>query len=123
MIINLKKEEIAVLLLHMTISRKNVFKGLKKNYGAKGSVDLLDSYDEVKTSLETEIKIMEEDGSKKELNYNIREIEMIASFTAWYVEKLEYTLIKAGNTNKEDKKQLDILKHIKYKVNRLQVHV
>jgi len=113
MIINLNKSEIAVLLLHMSITRKNIRNGFKRNYKGQHK-KVLNSFDEVKNSLEMTIDDIENMNNDKliEFNFNVNEIKMIDSFLDWYVVRLEKTLKGAGRIIDEDKKQIQVLKSI-----------
>lgn len=119
MIINLNKSEIAVLLFHMSLTRKNVRNGFKSNYKGKHK-EVLNSFDEVKNTLESTVNDLEvmDNVEVMEFNYNINEINMIDSFLKWYIVKLEKTLKATGNIVDEDKKQIEVLKDIKKKVSR-----
>lgn len=113
MIINLNRSEIAVLLLHMSITRKNIRNGFKRIYKGRHK-KVLNSFDEVKNSLEMTIGDIENMDNDKlvEFNFNVNEIKMIDSFLNWYVVRLEKTLKGAGRIIDEDKKQLEVLKNI-----------
>ncbi len=126
MILNLSKGDISVLLLNMTITRKNVRNGFKRNYGKTESKEILASFDEVKQSLEEIIDPIEENEEvdPKEMHiihHNIKEIDMIHSFLLWYLPKLRETLEEAtkGRLNDEDQKQLEVLERILVKVDNL----
>ncbi len=126
MILNLSKGDISVLLLSMTITRKNVRNGFKRNYGKTESKEILASFDEVKQSLEEIIDPVEEneEANPKEmhiLHYNIKEIDVIHSFILWYLPKLTETLEEAtkGKINDEDQRQIEVLNRILSKVDKL----
>lgn len=107
MILNLDNTEIAVLLLHMSISRRNVSRGLKKTYNARRLKEIMNSYDEVIKTLEETVD--DEDKDRHILHFNIREIDMVEAFLKWYTVNLKDTLKKANNKNEEDHMQLNSL--------------
>jgi hypothetical protein len=112
MILKLDKTEISVLLLHLAMMRNNVKKFLKKKENGK---EILQSFDEVKIALENvmeDIDIEESENKLFTFHFNIKEIEMLESFLAWYPNQLENTLKQAGKVKNEDKKQLECLKKI-----------
>lgn len=114
MIINLKKIEISVLLLHMAIMRKNIKRGFKSNYGQSKGKEMLSSYDIVKDELKTAFEGLEDqpESQVKEVHFNIKQVEMLQSFLNWYSLELELTLDSANNNNKEDREQLSIIKQV-----------
>lgn len=128
MIINLSRIEVSVLLLHMAATRKNIQKGLKKRYEQEIVKEFMNSYDEVKTSLES-IFIDDEIENKDpdeifRFDYNVNEFKTINTFLNWYIVELEKLLSEASKlTNKkmleEDKQQLLTLKNIKNKVEKV----
>lgn len=112
MILNLDKTEIAVLLFHMALMRNNVKKGFKKKENGQ---EVLNSFDEVKTNLETkfaEIETDPDDYKKHTFNFNINEYKMLESFLTWYIPTVKDTLKKSGSIKEEDRKQLDCLENI-----------
>lgn len=114
MILRLKKIDIAVLLLHTGLMRKGARNVFKRNYSKTEGKDLLNSYDEVKNSLETKMQEVEEQDENilHDIHYNRLEIDMLHSFLMSYIPQLEKTLKQAGNVQIEDKKQIDTLKMI-----------
>lgn len=107
MILNLNKTEVAVLLLHLTLMRKNVKKGFKKKENGE---EVFNSFETVRLSLEEAIEKMEDKEIETiELHHNIKEINTLDSFLSWYIEKLERTLIESGRITKEDKGQIESL--------------
>lgn len=132
MIINLKRIEASVLLLHMTITRKNIKRGFKNKYRATKYKNLMNSYDEVKSSLESKFEANNDeetiiDNNPDEIirfDFNINEINMLESFLSWYVSDLTKLLDDAArltnkNTLKEDKRQLETLINIENNVKRM----
>lgn len=120
MILNLTRIEISVLLLHMTISRKNIKKGFKRNYTGEHK-EMMAIFDEIKKGLENSVM---NDSENEVFHHNIREINMIYYYLDWYIARLDETLKKAAKlANKsvldEDMKQLDCLQAIQHKVERL----
>lgn len=116
MILLMQQKEMATLLLHMTIMRKNVRQGFKKNYGTKEGKEVLASYDEVKTTLSEILKLEEEAGEVLEgpqvLHFNIKEIEMLDSFLTFYNKEVNESL-GDKNIHQKDREQIDTLKEIK----------
>lgn len=125
MIIQLEKEEIAILSLHMQMSRTNVKRGFKSNYGSKEGKEVLASYDEVKYALNEKLNL-DDTGQDIEgpqiLHFNIKEIRMMDSFLTWYLKELA-ALDKALGEKKisqEDQYHIELLKTVKDKVDELQ---
>lgn len=114
----LKKVEIATLVLHMAIMRKNVKKGFKSNYGKQKGEEVLNAYDELKDRLNKELESMDESQSERSIDFSKPNIVVLSSFLDWYVLEVELELADK-NINKEDKEQLQILSEIKEKVNGL----
>lgn len=114
LILQLEKKEMASLVLHMAIMRKNVRKGFKKNYGNEAK-EVLSSYDEVKKTMIQVLEKMGEQEGKKELHFNIKEIDMLQSFLGFYIEKVEEE-IKLNKMSEEDRDQIECLKSIDEKV-------
>lgn len=119
MILSLNHKEMASLVLHMSIMRKNVRKGFKKNYG-KDSKETLASYDEVKETIIHTLEGMEEHQGEKDLHFNIKDINMLLSFLEFYIPKVEEE-IKLIEMKEEDKDQMECLKNIKEKLDILKV--
>lgn len=116
MILLMQQKEMATLLLHMTIMRKNVRQGFKKNYGTKEGKEVLASYDEVKTTLSEILKLEEEAGEVLEgpqvLHFNIKEIEMLDSFLTFYNKEVNESL-GDKKLHDKDREQIETLKEIK----------
>lgn len=117
MIVRLNKAEIAVLLLHMTITRKNVRNGFK-HIGKTRHKEVMNSYDEIKNTLEVNIEHLEhiEEQEQVIFNFNINEINMINLFLNWYVASLKDLLIEAGKYVGEDERQVQLMHEIHSKV-------
>lgn len=123
MILNLETKEVAVLVLHMSIMRKNVRKGFKSNYGNEAK-EILVSYDEVKNTMISALKEMAEQEEKRDFNFNIREIEMLSSFLDFYIVQFQAVIDESkDNVSQEDKLQVDYLHIIKSKVDSLWLQV
>ena len=114
----LKKVEVATLILHMAIMRKNVKKGFKSNYGKQQGKEILNAYDELKDHLAAELESMDESQSERSIDFSEPNIVVLTSFLDWYVLEIELELAD-NNINKEDKEQVQILSEIKEKVNGL----
>lgn len=115
MILNLNKTEMAVLLLHFSLMRKSARNTFKRNYG-KQSKEMLSSFDEIKDNLELAI---EEEKEKETFHFNIKEINMLHSFLESYIGKLESTLQATGKVEYEDQKQIDCLRDIQERTQKL----
>lgn len=113
MILQLEKNEMAALVLHMSIMRKNIRKGFKSNYGTEFKV-YLNSYDEVKVTVSEALEGMSEKSSHFIFNFNIREIDMIFSFLEFYIMQL-HELVDLEKVNEVDSKQIGYLTNIKEK--------
>lgn len=122
MIINLDAKEMATLVLHMTISRKNVKRGFKSNYGTKEGREVLASYDEVKAALSDVLKLDQEHEEVAEglheVHFNIKEVDMLKSYLKWYNTKVEDS-IGEKKIHQEDAEQIETLKAIENKVDEL----
>ena len=124
MILNMEQNEMAVLVLHMTIMRKSVRKGFKKNYGSKEGKEVLASYDEVKAALSEILKLDDENAEvpegPQEIHFNIKEIDMLDAFLSWYNKEVDES-IGEKKIHQTDREQLDALKEIKEKVDGLRL--
>lgn len=117
MILKTSRLEIAVLILHMSIMRKNVKKGFKSNYGKDEGKEILQSFDSVKATLEASFKVLEDDGKETELHFNVVEVNTLSSFVDWYTAELEVTFEAAGRKIPEaDQRNINTLKEIKDKI-------
>ncbi|TRM08784.1 hypothetical protein FH966_14730 [Lentibacillus cibarius] len=121
MILNLQRTETAVLLLHMSMMRKNARNVFKANYGRNDYKEVLNSFDEVKIELENVVENSSEDEPEEAhiFHFNINEIDMIISFLNAYIPKLQDTLKRSGEIVDEDWKQIQCLKVIQDKANRM----
>lgn len=113
MILQLEKNEMAALVLHMSIMRKNIRKGFKSNYGTEFKV-YLNSYDEVKLTVTEALEGMNEQDNHFTFNFNIREIDMIFSFLDFYIMQL-HELVDLDKVNEVDSEQIQYLTTIKEK--------
>lgn len=117
MILKTSRLEIAVLILHMSIMRKNVKKGLKSNYGRDEGKEILQSFDSVKSTLEASFEVLEDDGKETELHFNVVEVNTLSSFVDWYTAELEVTFEATGRKVPEaDQRNINTLKEIKDKI-------
>lgn len=117
MILKTSRLEIAVLILHMSIMRKNVKKGFKSNYGRDEGKEILQSFDSVKSTLEASFEVLEDDGKETELHFNVAEVNTLSSFVDWYTAELEVTFEAAGRKVPEaDQRNINTLKEIKDKI-------
>lgn len=120
MIVTVNKLQIAVVVLHMSIMRKNVKKVLKSNYGSKEGKGLLNIFDGAKEQLEVAFESLEKDTDLIQLNFNENELNIICSFLSWYIREYELTYEVAGKElHQEDKEQLDLLKDFNSKLESL----
>lgn len=97
MILELDKEEMAILIFHMSLMRKNVRKGFKSNLG-KTYKEALFSYDKVK---ETVNEALEGAGEEVNQTFNLetKEIDMLLSFLEFYIAELNKHLGTDPNNN------------------------
>lgn len=110
MILQLDKKEMASLTLHMSLMRKSVRKGFKSNYGSEAK-GILESYDEVKSTVAQEL---EKDVEQTILHFNIKEIDMLHSFLIFYIKELHK--FEVEKLNEVDLEQIQSLESIKEKV-------
>lgn len=96
MILKVKRLEIAVLVLHMSIMRKNIKRGFKSNYGRDEGEEVFRSFESVKTNLGTAFTALEDDNKETELHFNAIEVNTLSSFVDWYTVEVEVTLEAAG---------------------------
>lgn len=113
MILQLEKNEMAALVLHMSIMRKNVRKGFKSNYGSQ-SKEVLKSYDEVKNTVIKQLEGLEEDPGCMVFHFNILEINMLHSFLGFYMAELNK--LELNKMNEIDLEQINCLGTIQEKV-------
>lgn len=113
MILQLEKNEMAALVLHMSIMRKNIRKGFKSNYGTEFKL-YLNSYDEVKVTVTEALEGLNEQDGHFIFNFNIREIDMIFSFLEFYIMQL-HALVDLNKVNEVDSEQIGYLTTIKEK--------
>lgn len=122
MILRANKLEIAVLILHMSIMRKNIKKGFKSNYKSDKGKEVLSSFDSVKTTLQEGFEALEDEKKEIDLHFNVIEVNTLSSFIDWYIEEVDLTFEAAGKKVKQaDKEQMDLLKEIKIKIDELKV--
>ncbi|MBM7543264.1 hypothetical protein [Amphibacillus cookii] len=110
----LKLEQIGVLLLNMNMCRQNVKKHFKKT-----NKDLIEQYDSVKTHLKTVLDINGFEGTETliSLYLSTDELKMVSSFISWYVPASEGVIKKAyGKVGGEDRQQLNALVSIKKEI-------
>lgn len=115
MIFKANKQQIAAMVLHMSIMRKNVKKGFKSRYGSKEGKELAKVFDQVKDQLQDALLSLEvtpeEDTQETILIFEENEFNLISSFLSWYVTQVEVTYEAAGkDLNQEDKEQIELLK-------------
>lgn len=121
----LKKIEIATLILHMAMIRKNIKRGFKINYGKQDGKELLKVYDGIKEKLVEKVDVIEDEDSEFILNFELskEELNMLLSFLDFYLLKIQ-SEIGEHKLNEEDEEQINILKDIQDKckgVNPLEV--
>lgn len=117
MILLLNEQEMAVLVLHMSVMRKNVRKGFKSN-SSVAHKEALASYDEVKNAVS---EVLEGTDEKVEqvLNFNIKEVDMLHEFLQFYIGELESELSQGKLTDVAN--QVTYLKNILVKVQDLKI--
>jgi hypothetical protein len=109
--ITISRVEVAVLVLHMNIMRKNVKKGFKKNYGKEEGKELISYYDSNLDKLGDLLESLE-DGEESSFDLDEKEMTVLSSFISWYALELELTLDQADSKKDEDEAQLQALKDI-----------
>ncbi|MEF7566342.1 hypothetical protein V4V35_25465 [Bacillus infantis] len=109
--ISLSRVEVAVLIFHMNIMRKNVKKVFKKNYGKEDGKELLSYYDKSLDKLADLLESVKE-GEEGSLDMDEKEMNVLSSFVSWYALELELTLDQADSKKNEDEAQLQALKDI-----------
>lgn len=118
MILRINEQEVATVVLHMAIMRKNVRNGFKRNYKEQAK-EMIASFDEVKKDMEKALEqfsIVSLD--EIDLHFNKREIDMLEGFLGFYVPEVE----KLQNSLTEhDIEQLWHMKGIQEKLEGLRV--
>lgn len=116
----LKKIEMATLVLHISIMRKNVKKGFKSRYGKKEGKELLNHFDDLKKCLVDGLKGLEDENNyyEKIIEFSERNITILSEFLNWYVSEVKLE-IGDHEMDKEDKEQFERLADIQEKVNLL----
>ncbi|SEO79977.1 hypothetical protein SAMN04488134_11344 [Amphibacillus marinus] len=112
----IKQSHAAVLLLSMSMSRRNV----KRTFKKAGNKHLLEQYDGIKSHLEQNINGLSDGQGDKHcrLLLSVVELEMIDAFTDWYVPKVRKVLKQATNNkvSQIDQEQLQALVDIKAEI-------
>lgn len=122
MILRANKLEIAVLILHMSIMRKNIKKGFKSNYKSDKGKGVLTSFDSVKTTLQEGFEALEHETNELDLHFNIVEVNTLSSFIDWYINEVDLTFEAAGKKVKQaDKEQMDLLKEMQSKIEEMRI--
>lgn len=131
MILKTSRLGMSVLMLHMNLSRKNIKRGLKRNYGSQEGRELLSSYDKVKKELEDQVAsfitndALDRPEQNETLHYNAKEYNMISSFLDFYLVELKKFLDEAKDKEKtsvkkliteEDEEHYQILREMKREV-------
>jgi hypothetical protein len=111
MIFKAKRKQLAALVLHMSVMRKNIKRGLKSNYGSKEGKELVKVFDKVKSQLQEALLQLEDDLQESTLIFEENELTLIHSFLSWYVTEIDVTYQKAGKQlDQEEKEQIELLK-------------
>lgn len=113
--IKANKLQVAAVILHMGIMRKNLKKGLKRNHGNKEAKELINIFDQAKEKLEEALLILEvtpeEDTQEALLIFEQSELNILGSFLSWYVTEIEISYEVAGkHLHQEEKEQMELLK-------------
>jgi len=113
-VFKVNKQQLAALVLHMSIMRKNVKKGLKSNYGSKEGKELVKVFDQIKEQLQEALLTLEvtpeEDTQETILLFEENELILMRSFLSWYVTEIEVTYEVAGkHFDQEEKEQIELL--------------
>lgn len=94
MLLVLNKEEMAILIFHMSLMRKNVRKGFKSNLG-KTYKEALFTYDKIKETVNEALESSEE--FDQTLDFEIKEIDMLLSFLEFYINELKHLATDRDN--------------------------
>lgn len=126
-ILKTNKQQLAAMVLHMSIMRKNVKKGLKNNYGSKEGKELTKVFDEIREQLQDALLTLEitpeEDTQETILLFEEKELTLIHSFLSWYVTEIEVTYEVAGkHLNQEEKEQINSLKDFNKQIESIKGH-
>jgi hypothetical protein len=102
--IKLTNVEAATIVLHMSIMRKNIKKGFKKNYGIFEGKKYLKIYDGIVNSIGEEV---DEEFETIYIDLNEKEQELLYSFLDFYLKQLSSQAEKEGlRAEKEETYQL-----------------
>lgn len=109
--------EIPVLLLSMKISRKNVKKGFKANYGGKDGKEILKDYDDIISLLESNLEPLDNVEIREFFSLEDSKLNVLYSFLSWYVPEVEKAFRKAKKKiSGEDQEQISTLKGLINKI-------
>lgn len=108
--LTLEREELGLLVLHMSVMRKAIKKGFKATYGLLDGRKKLKLFDEIKDKLSSDF---DEDMDIFIFYLAADEIDMLASFLNWYVKELSKSTEELDAENKEI---LKILEQVNEKV-------
>lgn len=118
MILRMNQPEVASTVLHMAIMRKSVRNGFKRNYKER-SKEMVASFDEVKDTMEKALVDLNENSCHEmDLHFNVKEVDMLESFLAFYLPKMESY---KESFMEQDYEQLEHLQSIAEKLKELRV--
>lgn len=120
--VSLNKIEMATLVLHMSLMRKNIKKVFKSNYGKKDGKELLNVYDSIKDLLVDQLDQLENSVKESENIFilNEHQYSMLIQFLNSYLLEIELE-IEGNNIREENKQHINILSRIKEKLSKLVV--
>lgn len=114
--LQLNKPELAMLLLHMSIMRLTIKKGLKSNYGLLEGRKKVKIYDSIKKVISAHYEDIEElEIEHCNIDLNAEQVDMLSSFMNWYVQELKLSAEDEGYKH-EGNETLKILETIKEKI-------
>lgn len=113
--IPVEQSELAILVLHMNIMRKNTKKGFKAKYGLLNGSKMIKTYDSIKNKL---LSVFEEEKEHNLVVLIPEEFEMLHEFINWYVKELHKSATEQ-KTDIETDEQYLIIKGIATKINNL----
>jgi hypothetical protein len=111
--IQLEREELAVIVLHMKVMRKSIKKGMKANYGIVEGRKKMIIYDQLLKERLSNSYCEEID--RFSIKLTAEEVDMLSSFLNWYVEELKLSA-EDQDFNPENNEVLGILERAKEKV-------
>ncbi|MBE2941959.1 hypothetical protein HPK10_01965 [Anoxybacillus flavithermus] len=112
----LTNDELAMLILHMSIMRKEIKKALKRNYGFFEAKKKMNVYD----SILDKITSFNEKKTLHDIALDDEELSMLHAFLSSYTVEIERQAQKE-NMNVENSEVFQLLSHILSKVEGMQI--